>query len=134
MVASLTRGELNRNPGNVRRVQGVTWQGESPYQTDSAFVQFSDVAYGIRAIVRIMRSYKRQGLNTIGEAIDRWAPPNENNSAAYVSAVCRDCGIGADDVVDFDTIMPQLVKAIINHENGECVYTNDQILDGIKLA
>ena len=130
----MTRGEKNNNPGNVRIVPGVTWLGQSDTQADESFVQFKDPAYGIRAIVRIMRSYKRQGLLTLSEAIDRWAPPNENNSEAYVTSVCTQCGLGPDDAVDFDTIMPQLVSAIIRHENSEMIYMPAQIADGIALA
>lgn len=133
----MSRGIRNNNPGNIRKVAGITWLGQGVPNgefTDPDFVQFTDPTYGIRAIVRIMRSYERQGLNTIGEAIDRWAPPNENNSAAYVNAVCQDCSLEADDIVDLNSIMPQLVKAIIRHENGSQPYTDDQINQGIALA
>lgn len=130
----MTRGERNNDPGNIRHIPGVTWQGQSAMQTDDAFVQFDDPVYGIRAIVRIMRSYEREGLNTIAEVINRWAPPNENNSQAYVQAVCRDCGVGPDDTVSLESIMPRLVRAIIQHENGEVIYTDDQIIEGISLA
>jgi len=130
----MTRGERNNNPGNVRHVVGVTWQGQCATQTDDAFVQFTDAVYGIRAISRIMKSYERQGLNTIAEAIDRWAPPNENNSEAYVNDVCTQCGVQPDDHVDFAAIMPQLVKAIIHHENGGNIYSDAQINQGIALA
>lgn len=130
----MTRGERNNNPGNIRHVQGVTWRGQSVDQPDDAFVTFDDPVYGIRAIVRIMRSYERQGLNTIAEAIDRWAPPNENNSDAYVTDVCTRIGCEPDDHVDFNAVMAQLVKAIIHHENGENIYTDDQVNQGIALA
>ena len=130
----MTRGERNNNPGNVRIVHGVTWVGQSDMQTDESFVQFKESAYGIRAIVRIMRAYKLEGLVTLSEVIDRWAPPNENNSEAYVTSVCTQCGLGPDDAVDFGAIMPQLVSAIIRHENGEMIYTPQQIADGIALA
>ena len=130
----MTRGERNGNPGNIRIVHGITWVGQSDTQTDELFVQFKDPIYGIRAIVRIMRAYKRQGLLTLSEAIDRYAPPNENNSEAYVTSVCTQCGVNPDDAVDFDTIMPQLVSAIIRHENSEMIYMPAQIADGIALA
>jgi len=129
-----TRGERNNNPGNVRHLAGVTWHGQRDEQTDDAFVQFVDPVFGIRAIVRVLRSYEREGLHTIQSAIDRWAPPNENNSQAYVLAVCEDCDIAPSDVVDFTDIMPKLVKAIIKHENGECIYSDAQINEGITLA
>jgi len=130
----MTRGERNNNPGNIRTVAGTVWQGQSPTQTDDAFVQFIDPVYGIRAIVKIFGSYEREGLNTLSEAIDRWAPPNENNSAAYVTAVCGQCNISPDTVVDFSSIMPQLVRAIIQHENGEVIYSTQQISDAISLS
>lgn len=130
----MTRGERNNNPGNIRHVPGTVWQGQSAQQTDDAFVQFTDPVYGIRAIARIMRAYEKQGIHTLADAIDRWAPPNENNSSAYVSAVCQECGRNPDETLSLDSIMPRLVRAIIHHENGEVIYTDDQISQGIALA
>jgi len=130
----MTRGERNNNPGNIRHVPGMDWVGQSVTQTDDAFVQFTDPIYGIRAITRIMKSYERQGIETVADVIDRWAPPNENNSEAYVTDVCNRCGVQPDDRVDFVAIMPNLIKAIIHHENGENIYTDDQINKGISLA
>jgi hypothetical protein len=129
-----TRGENNNNPGNIRHVTGVVWRGQADIQSDPAFVQFTDPVYGIRAIARIMKSYEREGINTIGEAIDRWAPPNENNSVSYVADVCTRCKRTADETLSLDAIMPQLVQAIIWHEEGSMPYTGDQISQGIALA
>lgn len=131
---TMTRGERLNNPGNIRHVPGITWVGQAELQPDESFVCFTDPVYGIRAIVRILRAYKRQGLVTLSEAIDRWAPPNENNSHAYVADVCTQCKVGPDDAVDFDEIMPQLVSAIIRHENGQVIYSAQQIQQGIALA
>jgi hypothetical protein len=128
------RGERNNNPGNIRHVAGVTWQGQSATQTDAAFVQFDDPVYGIRAIARILLSYEREGIHTIEDAIDRWAPPNENNSAAYVKAVAEDCDISPDAMISLTSYLPCLIKGIIRHENGEQPYTDDQINRGIALA
>jgi len=129
----IPRGVRNNNPGNIRHSQ-VHWEGEALTQPDPDFVQFMDPEHGIRAIVRILRSYKRNGLDTIRKAVNRWAPPNENNTDAYVSAVCEKCGVGPDDSVDYDTIMTILVKAIIQHENGTQPYGDDIISVGIALA
>jgi len=130
----MTRGERNNNPGNIRHVPGVDWVGQAATQADDAFVRFTDPIYGIRAITRIMKSYERQGIETVADVIDRWAPPNENNSEAYVTDVCNRCGVQPDDRVDFVAIMPNLIKAIIHHENGENIYTDEQINQGIALA
>lgn len=128
------RGIRNNNPGNIRIVRGVTWQGQSATQTDGSFVQFDDPVYGIRAIARIMKSYERAGIDTIGAAINRWAPPNENDSDSYIDAVCDDCSIPANVPVSLTSILSPLVRAIIRHENGVQPYTDDQIHRGVSLA
>ena len=133
-MSDLPRGIRNNNPGNIRHVAGTTWVGQSLQQTDESFVQFTDPVYGIRAIARILRSYYRQGVVTIGDMIDRWAPPNENNSQAYVDAVCQECQQPPEAVVDLTMTLPSMVKAIIRHENGEIPYTDEQIHQGIRLA
>ena len=131
----MTRGERNSNPGNIRRVAGVVWDGEAADQSsDDAFVVFTDPIYGIRAIVRILQSYAREGLNTVQQIIDRWAPPNENNSVAYVNAVCTECSVEPTDMIDVQSIMPLLIKGIIQHENGEMIYSDVQIDTAIGLA
>lgn len=123
----------NNNPGNIRR--GSThWVGEDLTDQTGEFVVFISPEYGIRAIAKIIHSYKREGLDTISLAINRWAPPSENNTDSYVSDVCRRCGVGPHDVVDFAEIMPILVKAIIRHEEGEQPYTDTQINAGIGMA
>lgn len=129
----IPRGVRNNNPGNIRHSQ-IHWEGEALTQTDTDFVTFMDPEHGIRAIVRILRSYKRNGLDTIRKAMNRWAPPTENKTDAYIAAVCSKCGVGADDIVDFDAVMPVLVKAIIQHENGIQPYGDDIISVGIALA
>ena len=134
MNLTLPRGVKNNNPGNIRIAPGVHWQGQSDIQTDGAFVQFDDPLYGIRAIARIMHSYERLGIRTIHDAINRWAPPNENNSAAYVDAVCDDCHLHPYDTVSLESVLPELIAAIIKHENGIQPYTQDQIQQGIALA
>jgi hypothetical protein len=130
----MTRGEKNNNPTNIRHVIGTTWVGQSDTQTDDAFVQFTDPTYGIRACARILKSYQLEGLLTLSEIIDRWAPPNENNSLAYVTDVCNRCELEPDDPVNYQTSMPGIIKGIVWHENGECIYTDAQIQQGISLA
>ena len=130
----MSRGITNNNPGNIRKVPGVTWVGQSPDQTDTAFVQFVDPTYGIRAIARILMSYSREGLNTVDQIINRWAPPNENQSTAYVSDVCGRCQVNPDAPIVVTSMLPQLISAIIFHENGSNPYTPQQIDSGISLA
>lgn len=132
MSDSGTRGIRNNNPGNIRH--GAQWQGMAPEQTDASFVQFTDAKYGIRAIARILLSYERQGLNTVRGIINRWAPPVENNTDAYVAAVAHDCHLGIDEPMDVQALLGPLVAAIIQHENGSQPYSLETIAQGVALA
>lgn len=144
------RGIRNYNPGNIRHTQGIRWQGTAPNQTDSQYVQFINPRWGIRAIARVLITYqdKRRAadgspIDTVREIIERWAPPSENNTDAYVISVARALGLDPDvasvDVYDFE-IMRALVTVIIRHENGSGPlpggrwYGDTIIADGLALA
>lgn len=110
------RGFRNNNPGNIE--WGDDWVGLSKNRTDNRFCQFISVEYGIRAIFKILDTYrKKYGLTTITQIINRWAPPSENDTGSYIKSVCQSCAIGPDEVLDQEAL-PKVVRAIIRHENG----------------
>lgn len=116
----MSRGLRNRNPGNIRR-SGVRYKGEVRPSTDPQFKQFGSMALGYRAIFVLLDTYRiRYGLDTVRTMISRWAPPSENDTAAYVDAVCRRTGLTPDrpiDTRDRATMVP-LAAAISRVENG----------------
>lgn len=138
-----SRGLRDNNPGNVRKGP-ITWQGQLDDQSgDPDFVTFKTPQWGIRAIARLMLTYQNQyHLSTVREIINRWAPPSENNTSAYVSAVAEGLkdqtgGIPLPDMeinVDSADIMLPLVKAIILHENGSNPYPDSLILEALHMA
>lgn len=132
---SLPRGIRNNNPGNIRK-SGDAWQGLADIQPDSAFFSFADPVYGIRALAKIIRNYRdRYGLHTVEGIINRWAPPVENNTGAYVNAVAAAVGVGPNQPLAFDAgQMRALVSSIIQHENGQQPYSSATIDDGIARA
>ena len=97
----MTRGQRNNNPLNIRR-SADRWEGTAATQTDKSFVQFTTLAYGYRAAWKILDSYclafrrKRQAYN-VRNIIARWAPPSENDTEAYISAVVRLSGLGGNE-------------------------------------
>lgn len=131
-----TRGIRNNNPGNIRKSKDK-WQGLAEHQPDSEFFTFKDPTYGIRAIARILIKYQDSyDLHSIEKIINRWAPPVENNTKAYVMAVANKLGVSSTEPVDvhqFDTLYA-LVEAIIKHECGSQPYTKAQITKGLVLA
>lgn len=123
-ASTLPRGIRNRNPGNLRL--GDDWQGLSASQGDAAFCQFDDPVYGLRALMRVLLNYRRKAdgqgkrIVTIRQAINRWAPPNENNTTVYVNTVARRLGVDPDAPVDWayaETLIG-MARAIVTHENG----------------
>jgi hypothetical protein len=131
------RGVRNNNPGNIR--WGDEWQGLVPQheRTDPAFCQFTDAIYGIRALCKILLAYyHKHQLDTIQGIISRWAPREENNTDAYVSAVASMVGVDKDDplTVSNYSIMLPLIKGIITHENGQQPYSADTLDQGLALA
>ena len=87
------RGLRNNNPLNIRH-SASRWQGARVEQTDKAFVQFTSMTMGYRAAWRILETYfkhfeAQHKPFTPRNIIYRWAPPNENDSEAYLRSVCR---------------------------------------------
>jgi hypothetical protein len=137
MTTSDARGIRNNNPGNIRWRDN--WLGLIPEQqrTDTAFCQFVSPEYGIRAMMIILNHYLIQhGLNTIAGIIHRWAPPEENDTQAYINSVVTVTGISAHkqiNVTDSMTML-KLVQAIIVHENGYQPYDASVLERAEKLA
>jgi len=131
------RGIRNNNPGNIR--WGDEWQGLVPkfQRTDKSFCQFIAPEYGIRAMIVILCNYQsKYGLRTITGIIRRWAPPNENDTQAYIDSVAQATGTNADrplDLTDSRKLFP-LLQAIISHENGTQPYGLDVFVRALELA
>jgi len=120
-MSRLPRGIRNHNPGNVER-GAARWRGMAADQSgDPRFVVFEAPEWGIRAIARILKTYRdRHGLRTAAGIVARWAPPHENPTESYIRFVTDRLGIGPDDAIDLDdpAVLRTLVRAIIRKECG----------------
>lgn len=129
------RGVRNNNPGNLEASSSNPWVGQTG--SDGRFAKFETPEHGIRALGRNLLSYQRQGIDTVDEIINRWAPPSDNNdTAAYIKSVCAQLGVKADQPLDAsnpDTLQA-LCAAIIKHENGSQPYSNEQLSTGVSAA
>ena len=132
-----TRGYRNRNPGNIEHVPANKWQGLADPPSDGRFCRFVSHEHGIRALAALLTTYQdRHGLRTVRRIIDRWAPPRENDTGAYVAVVARRMGVGADDPVNLhrhDQLRP-MVEAIIAHECAGLTYPPAVIDRALTLA
>jgi hypothetical protein len=115
------RGLRNRNPGNIVVSGWTQWQpGYTGPEPQGRFGTFATMADGVAALLRLLLVYREQhGLTTVRGIIDRWAPPSENNTSAYVLAVSRALGVQPDDVLPQEAqTYIALARAIVAHENG----------------
>ena len=119
----IPRGIRNNNPLNIRRSKDQ-WQGLKKTQNDPSFCQFETFEYGWRAaFVLLTRTYyHKYRLYTIRAIVSKWAPPNENNTRAYIENVCRLTGIAPDEPLGIPSEHParwMLVGAAMAiQENG----------------
>ncbi|WP_027179783.1 hypothetical protein [Maridesulfovibrio bastinii] len=129
----IPRGIRNNNPGNIRH--GINWEGLAELQPDKSFCSFKSPEYGIRAMAKILLTYQRKyGLNTVFGIINRWAPPVENDTGAYIEHVSSECGVAPHEEIAVADFLGELCTAIIRHENGQQPYEHTIIQKGIALA
>jgi len=131
----IPRGIRNNNPGNIKK-NDVEWEGLSAIQTDKTFFQFNDPIYGIRALTKILRTYRNSyNIKNIWGIINRYAPPSENDTESYKNFVKEKTGLNMLEEIKFtvEGYLP-VVKAIILMENGEQPYDDEIILQGMHLA
>lgn len=96
-----SRGIRNNNPLNIRRTNTV-WQGMKQMVTDKEFVEFKSMAWGYRAAWRTLFTYFYYFVSvkmpfTVETIINRWAPPAENHTKAYIKRVLRLSGLGGKE-------------------------------------
>ena len=111
-----TRGMRNNNPGNIRYGNFAKSHGAIG-KDSSGFAIFPVMGDGEAAEQALLRSYVKNGHDTISKVISRWAPSAENDTAAYIHSVVAKMGIGADQRLNSANI-PALSSAINKHENG----------------
>lgn len=100
------------NPNNVGNLR--------PPGASTGFQQPATREEGLAAMDANLQSYGRQGINTLNGIISKWAPPTENDTAAYIKAVAARLGIGPDQPIDLsDPAQRQAIgTAIMLQEKG----------------
>lgn len=122
------RGVRNRSPGNIRA--GVGFKGEIGADADG-YARFDTDHNGIRAIgVDLLTKYRR-GLVSVRAIVSVYAPSSENDTEAYIRAVCNETGVldyALLHLYELRYLVP-MVTAVIRHECGgvDRWYTADQI-------
>ncbi|OTA14613.1 structural protein [Xenorhabdus vietnamensis] len=125
----MARGIDNHNPGNIDYNPKNKWQGQIGIETGvkkPRFCRFESPEYGIRALMKLLSNYHKNGYQTVYRMIDRWAPNVENNTSIYIKGVAGALNVNPHHVLDIDKpTLIALAKSIILHENGQQPYSDD---------
>lgn len=91
-----TRATRNHNPGDLE--YGRFARGHGAIGTDGRYAIFPDDITGFNAMkALIISAYK--GL-TIEQALNKWAPPIENQTNIYITNVCNWTGAKPTDLIE----------------------------------
>ena len=132
------RGIRNNNPLKIRRSKDQ-WKGLRAVQADASFCQFETMEYGWRAAFYLLTRtyYHKYRLYTIRGIVSKWAPPNENNTKAYIANVSRLTGIDPDEPIGIPSDKPNrwmaVGMAMAIQENGTDSLDYFAMLRGLEL-
>ena len=124
-------GEEINNYGNIRATDDV-WEGSNG--TKGGFVSFKNPEDGFTAVGKILRTYAKNGFDTIEKIINRYAPPTENDTGEYISNVVKIVGKGEGEKLN-DSDMAKVMQGIFIQETagGRSIKMED-IIKGWKSS
>jgi hypothetical protein len=109
-AAGQPRGIRDNNPLNLQPLAQGQWSGQTG--TDGRYATFASPEAGMAAADRNLQTYaSKYGINTVSGIINRWSPPSENNTAAYIQTVAHDLGVDPNAKLDLNN--PQVRKAVL---------------------
>jgi hypothetical protein len=83
--------------------------------------QYASPEEGMNALDSNLKSYGKQGVNTLEGVISKWAPPSENDTQAYIAHAAQVTGLDPKATIDLTNnpyVRQNIMAAIIQHENG----------------
>lgn len=121
------------------RPSNPPFQGE--IGANAGFAVYDTMENGIRALAKNLLAYYARGIDTVAEAISRWAPSaDHNNTLAYIAFVCSVLSCQPDDEFNFrdPDFLFWMVTAIGEQEQGHDAFTQNvsdqQIEAGVAAA
>jgi len=124
--------ERNANPGNL-----IFAHQAGAVKGEGGFAKFSSDTEGFKALAEQLNLYatgrsKAAGyrkLDTIQDIISQYAPPNENDTAAYIRTLEKQTGHKATEHLDLKdpNVLTSLMAVIAKVENSKSNYSAQQI-------
>jgi hypothetical protein len=138
----LPRSVRNNNPGNIER-NLIAWEGlASPdemtpeQQQETRFAVFTGADWGFRALARDLHNKWARGLDTVRKIISVYAPPNENDTEAYIRDVSDRMQVSPDQPLALGNAsqLAAMARAIAVHEAGGWYFSDDDLNRGVAMA
>ncbi len=132
----MSRGITLNNPMDLEINPHFWWHGEIRPTADPEGVlcQFDLPVNGIRAGARDLRNQQLlHGLKNWTDIITKYAPPSENDTAAYILAMCKGTGVGPQDTINLSdpTFLAISVKCVIVQEQGTNPYSDEIVAQAV---
>jgi hypothetical protein len=131
-----TLGIRNNNPGNLeyRGQTGAVRAGGSPF--DRRFASFRTPQEGLAAMARQLELDSGRGLNNLTSLLGSYAPPGENDTAAYIADVAAKLHMGAGQSLNLSdpAMLSNLMNAMIAHEQGSNPYRAGDVRSAAEQA
>lgn len=96
--------------------------------TDGRFAVFTDMVFGVRAALKILRTYMAEpprghGIKTVRGIVSRWAPPSENATDNYIRIVCGRSGVSPSENLTFEMRdkICRIIQAMSFVETGKII-------------
>jgi len=133
------RGIRNNNAGNIKtnfcNSNYNYWVNElgKSFNTDGTFAQFTGFAWGLRAMIKLLRNYKtKYGINTIDTLIARYDVPTAYH---YMDFVAQNTGFSRTQIIDLHDkeTLRKLVKAMVALECSNYQVSNAQFETAYSL-
>lgn len=104
------------NPTNLRWAEGY-----GTHNTKSGdFAVFPTMDEGVLASAKQLQIYGTRGVNTVRDIANKWAPSNENDTAAYIRHVVKTTGINENEKLNLNdpVILAKLISAMASKEGA----------------
>ncbi len=107
----------HNNPGNIRSLKG-------------GFNYYASMEDGVRGLSEWISRNGARGYDTVGKIVNRYAPPNENDTDKYIKVVTGDTGFDRNEKLDYNNpdILEKLIRAMIRVETGKKNAVSDDVL------
>lgn len=131
----MSRGMDLNNPFDLEVSQSFKWHGEIRPSSDKVFCQFDTLLDGVRAGLKDLRNQQTvHGLNNWTDIITKYAPPSENDTSAYIMAMCKGTGTYPKDYINLSdpTFLALAGKCVMIQEQGYNPCTDELLTQAVN--